>query len=130
MSSHPSCNVRTPKEVQRGGHQRRMKYFVPLLLLFAGCGTDPDSRPVTFEVVALEVMAPSCGQVQCHSTSTHIQGYAFDTLDAARQSMNSVNKRKQLLEQIQRGSMPPDYPMADEDVALFKAWIDAGAPGI
>src|SRR3954466_5517508 len=128
MSSHPPCNVRTPKELRSSGYKRGMKsWFVPLLFLVA-CGTDPDSRPVTFEVVSIEVLAPACGQVQCHSTSTHISGYAFDTLAASRDSMSSSNKRRQILEQIDRGSMPPDAPMPDEDIALLKAWVTAGAP--
>ncbi|CAN5863004.1 hypothetical protein BH11MYX3_BH11MYX3_24520 [soil metagenome] len=96
----------------------------------AGCGTTPDERPVTFEVVTLSVLAPTCGQVQCHSTSTHIQGYGFDTLAASRDSLRSTGDRKKIWEQIEGGEMPPDAPMADEDKDLVKAWLDAGAPGL
>ncbi len=96
----------------------------------AGCGTTPDERPVTFEVVTLSVLAPTCGQVQCHSTSTHLAGLGFDTLAASRDSLRSTGARKRVLEQIKSGEMPPDSPLADEDKDLFQAWFDAGAPGL
>ncbi|HSD91331.1 MAG TPA: hypothetical protein VLB44_27595 [Kofleriaceae bacterium] len=98
----------------------------------AGCGTEPDSRPVTFEVVTLEVLQPSCGQVQCHSTSTWTQGYAFDTLDAARESFRFLSGNE-LLNVIKGGEedrMPPDVPLADLDLDLLTRWIQAGRPGL
>lgn len=101
-----------------------------MLPLVAACGTEPDSRPVTFEAVVFEVLAPTCGQVQCHSTSTHTEGYALDTLEAARSSMSGAGDRRKLLEEMEDGSMPPDAPLDERDLALFKAWIDAGAPGL
>lgn len=100
-----------------------------VLALLAGCGTEPDERPVTFEAVVFEVLAPTCGQVQCHSTSTHLEGYALDTLEAARASM-AGGRTSKLLSEIEKGSMPPDAPLDDRDVALFKAWFDAGRPGL
>ncbi len=112
---------------------RSMKYgfaALAIVLGLAGCGTTPDERPVTFEVVTLSVLAPSCGQVQCHSTSTHVTGYGFDTLAASRDALKSTGDRKRIWDQIERGQMPPDAPLADEDKALIKAWLDAGAPGL
>ncbi len=104
----------------------------------AACGTTPDERPVTIEVVALSILAPTCGQVQCHSTSTHLQGYAFDTLAEAKVAIKRlVNKtnpqRSKLLTVLTADGeerMPPDAPLAEEDIALIQAWLDAGAPGI
>jgi len=103
----------------------------------AACGTTPDERPVTIEVVALSILAPTCGQVQCHSTATHLQGYAFDTLDAARMAMkrlvSTTGGRSKLLTVLTADGeerMPPDAPLAEEDIALIQAWIDAGAPGL
>ncbi|MBL0216642.1 MAG: hypothetical protein IPQ07_22510 [Myxococcales bacterium] len=101
------------------------------------CGTTPDERPVTIEVVALSILAPTCGQVQCHSTSTHLEGYAFDTLAASKVALgrlvNKSNlKRSKLLTVIGPDAeelMPPDAPLAEEDIALIQAWVDAGAPG-
>jgi len=105
-----------------------MKMLCAVLALLAGCGTEPDERPVTLEAVVFEVLAPTCGQVQCHSTSTHLEGYALDTLEAARASLK--RGRGDMLREMQRGSMPPDAPLDDRDLALFKAWLDAGAPGL
>ncbi len=114
-------------------HSRRMLYRLAILAIataMAGCGTTSDERPVTFEVVTLSVLAPTCGQVQCHSTSTHTQGYAFDTLSASRESLRATGDRDEIWKQIESGEMPPDAPLADEDKALIKAWLDAGAPGL
>lgn len=108
-----------------------------LALLFsctlAACGTT-DDRPATVEVVALEILAPSCGAVQCHSTTTRLEGLAFDTLDEAKASMRSLDVRAgaggELVEVIDDQEMPPDSPMFSNDVALIKAWIAAGAVGL
>lgn len=113
-----------------GGNNYGMKLCLAWLVVVAACGTSPDERPVTFEVVTLSVLAPTCGQVQCHSTTTRTAGLAFDTLAAARDSMQSRGDRQEILDQIQDGSMPPDAPLADEDAALIEAWIAAGAPGL
>ena len=110
-----------------------LKFIATLAVLLASaCGTTPDERPVTFEFVTLAVLAPSCGQVQCHSTSSKINGYAFDTLEAARETMNrlSGNKLLNVLTDTGENKMPPDAPMAEEDIALIQAWVDAGRPGL
>jgi hypothetical protein len=102
-----------------------------------GCGTTPDSRPQTFEYVTLEVLRPACGTVACHSTSTRVEGYAFDTLDAARESLRVLvtpghPEQSKLYEIISttREVMPPDAPLATEDIELIQSWILAGAPGL
>src|SRR5689334_23195565 len=56
------------------------------------CGTT-DDRPATVEVVSLEILAPTCGAVQCHSTTTRTEGLAFDTLDEAKASMRDLGVR-------------------------------------
>lgn len=107
------------------------------LALAAGCGTSPDDRPATLEVISLEILAPTCGQVQCHSTTSKINGYAFDTLDAAKVALkrlvNTTGGRSKLIEVLGDGSeerMPPDAPLPEEDIALIQKWITAGAPGL
>ena len=107
-----------------------MKALLLLALFAAGCGTEPDSRPVTFEVVVYEVLAPTCGQVQCHSTSTTTANYALDTLDAARSSLKSRPRVDKMMNEILEGNMPPDSPLPDPDLALLKAWVAAGTPGL
>jgi hypothetical protein len=111
----------------------------------AACGTEPDSRPATLENVTLTILAPSCGQVQCHSSTTRAKGYEFDTVEGARTSLG-VGKLD-VQEGIRRGmplsndfvyvlygdgleQMPPDAPLHDEDIALIETWILAGAPGV
>src|SRR3954468_24809771 len=61
-----------------------------LSILLVACGTSPDTRPPTLEVISLEILAPTCGQVQCHSTSTKLEGYAFDTLEASKASLREL----------------------------------------
>ncbi len=102
-----------------------------------GCGTSPDSRPLTFEYITLEVLAPACGTVACHSSTTRDHGYAFDELSDARTSLTQlVTKgdpaRSRLYDVITSSNsiMPPDAPLASEDIALIKSWIAAGAPGL
>lgn len=104
-------------------------WFVALVAsaVLGGCGTT-DDRPVTFEVVTLEVLAPSCGAVQCHSTTTAIEGLAFDTLDAARASLR--DEGDEILEVIDEQEMPPDSPMFENDIVLLHKWFDAGMPGL
>jgi hypothetical protein len=113
---------------------RPMRLFTLLACsaLFA-CGTT-DERPVSVEVVSLEILAPSCGAVQCHSTTTRLEGLAFDTLDEAKASMRELEVRArdggELLEVIEENEMPPDSPMFENDIDLIRAWIDAGAVGL
>ncbi len=107
------------------------------IALLAGCGTTPDERPATLEVITLEVLAPTCGQVQCHSTTTRTEGFAFDTIDAARESLREPEVRGgrggelyDVLTADGEDRMPPDSPMNDQDIALIMRWIDDGAPGL
>ena len=111
--------------------------------LLAACGTTPDDRPKTFEAVTFEVLAPHCGQVQCHSTFTMNEGYAFDTLDAARRSLRADPNTNNLCVTAgdpcdllsvlngtdERERMPPDVPLATEDREYLLGWIADGAAG-
>jgi hypothetical protein len=107
------------------------------LLWLAACGTSPDERPATVDVIALEILAPTCGQVQCHSSTSKIQGYAFDTIDGAKAALRDLvgvgGRKHDLIEVLTDDSadrMPPDSPLADDDLALIEAWIAKGAPGL
>ncbi len=105
-----------------------------LVSLLAACGTD-DPRNPSFEVIASEILAPTCGQVQCHSTTTYVKKYAFDTLDAARVTLRQMPKsgRESLIGSIRAtgGSrMPPDSPLDDADIALIQRWVDMNEPGL
>jgi hypothetical protein len=103
----------------------------------AACGTTPDSRPQTVEYITLEVLSPACGTFACHSSSTRVQGYAFDTIADARTSLRELvtpgHPERSLLYDVLAGNgmvMPPDAPIATEDVELIRGWILAGAPGL
>jgi hypothetical protein len=127
------------KVVVASGHapsmMSRVLTAIAVSLCSVACGTTPDDRPATFEFVSLEVLAPACATVACHSSSTNARGFAFDTLDASRQALRSLviagNARgSQLIDVLKRNKMPPDEPMADQDVALLEAWINNGAQGL
>lgn len=103
-----------------------------LMALLTGCGTSPDPRKPTLEVVTLEILRPSCGQVQCHSTTTARSGYAFDTVDAARttfQTQLSPGDLSYVIHNQSEFQMPPDWPLEQQDIDLVDAWVSAGAPG-
>jgi hypothetical protein len=111
-----------------------MRRFVLIALLAAACGTN-DPRPATVEVVAEEILAPTCGQVQCHSTTSNVDGYAFDTLAAAKVSLKLLvpgdNRRSLMMSITDKGKpMPPDSPLDDADITLIETWIGNGAQGL
>ncbi|MEO8704136.1 MAG: hypothetical protein ABI867_29055 [Kofleriaceae bacterium] len=107
------------------------------VLLFAaacvGCGSSDDRTP-SVEVISLEILLPSCGAVQCHSTTTRTAGYAFDTLEEAKISLRDMGvgpgNGGELLEVIDDNEMPPDSPMFEADIALIEQWIADGAQGL
>jgi hypothetical protein len=123
--------------VERATAYDRIMRQVLFAALLASCGTSPDSRPATVEVISLEILAPTCGQVQCHSTSTAIQGYAFDTLEASKASLRELVRAGgrgddlvEVLEDTGGNRMPPDSPLDQQDIDLIKKWIAAGAQGL
>lgn len=110
-----------------------MKSFVLCSLLVA-CATD-DPRPPTVEVIATEILAPTCGQVQCHSTTSNIKNYAFDTLAAAKDSLKRMPKAGRdslmgVLTATGGSRMPPDSPLDDADLTLIHTWITKGEMGL
>jgi hypothetical protein len=117
----------------------RQRWLVAAALI-TGCGTEPDPREPTFEVVAVEVLRPSCGQVQCHSLTTRTEGlsYAFDTVETSRSALGDMgvfadpsnNILISVLDGNGRPRMPFDAPLNDEDRALIDRWLADGAPGL
>jgi hypothetical protein len=113
-----------------------MRCLASCALLLAACGTT-DPRPATVEVIATEILAPTCGQVQCHSTTTLQSGYAFDTLAAAKLALKPLTtpggSKFSLLDVLTTTGgkrMPPDSPLDDADIKLIETWIDNGAKGL
>ncbi len=118
---------------------------VATALGLAACGVDTDDRPATLEYITAAILAPNCGNAQCHSSFRREDDYAFDTVDEARitfatypglivpsdpnesvlyQTLVSPGGKNQPLR------MPYDQPLANRDVELIYHWIDEGAEGL
>jgi hypothetical protein len=116
-------------------------------IALAACGTENDQRPRSVQYITEAILAPSCGNAQCHSSFRNAQGYTFDTVEKAQQSLVgglvgviSLNDRDEpqgegassflytvLTRSVDR--MPYDQPLPDADLDLIERWIDFGAPG-
>jgi hypothetical protein len=120
--------------------------WLPALAL-AACGTEDDQRPRTVEYITEAVLAPQCGNAQCHSSFRNAKGYAFDTVERSQQSLAdllqgniTLNAKEEpqgdapssfLINVLTRTKdrMPYDQPLPEPDIALISRWIDFGAPG-
>jgi len=121
--------------------------WLPAIAL-AACGTADDQRPRTVEYITEAILAPNCGNAQCHSSFRNAEGYAFDTVAAAKEtlvrealvgaiSLNSRNEpvgdaaSSRLMNVLTRtvDRMPYDQPLLEVDLDLIERWIDFGAPG-
>jgi hypothetical protein len=103
-------------------------------LAAAACGDEVDDRPATLDYITVAILRPSCGTVSCHSTGTMTEDLAFDTIEAARESIESKGLvapgRPDLspLVLVMRGidlQMPPEAPLPDKDIELVERWIAA-----
>ena len=106
------------------------------MLLMAACG-GVDDRPETLEYITVAVLAPNCAPAQCHSSFRAEGGYAFDTVAAARTSLQQIVVPEEpdssllmivLTRRVDR--MPLDQPLANADQELIRRWIEQGAPGL
>ena len=99
----------------------------------------------------MAILAPTCGNAECHSTFTQEEGDVFDTVDASRKSIVdnalvvipddpknptspiyisiTVGQQSRLDPSFGLVRMPYNAPMPNEDIALIYNWIQAGAPG-
>src|SRR4051812_49965280 len=100
-----------------------------------GCG-GVDDRPATLDYITVSILRPSCGLAACHAAETATAGYAFDTVDGARDALCDLVKPgnpdgSKLIDVLRdEQSMPPDSPMFDGDVALIERWIADDAEAI
>lgn len=118
--------------------------LVVATLALAACGTSDDDRPATLEYITVAILQPSCSVAQCHSSFRRATDYAFDTVEEARDTINTYNlvvpedPEASLLYQVlvspggegNTPRMPFDQPLSDIDVALIHKWITANAPGL
>jgi hypothetical protein len=119
--------------------------WIPAIAL-AACGTTDDRRPRTVEYVTQAILAPNCGNAQCHSQFRQELGYAFDTVENARPSLidlvgpiqldargepvgSAADSRMMNVLTRTIDPMPYDQPLPDADQDLIARWIDFGAPG-
>jgi hypothetical protein len=122
-----------------------MQRIVIAAVLLAACGTvDPedDDRPKTLEYISQAILAPACGNGQCHSSFTRAgkpgsEGYAFDTLEQCKKELPSLVVPMDveasflntvLVRRVKR--MPYDQPLPDVDIKLIQTWIEEGAMGL
>ena len=126
--------------------------YVALALAVAACGTTNDDRPLTIQYVTAQVLRPTCGAAECHSSFSANENDIFDTVEGARASLvNNGLIRFDSLPQYDPGNpggaalitwvtqtdplglgigrMPWDAPMPNEDITYLEKFIAAGAPG-
>jgi len=111
----------------------------------AACGVDNDDRPATLEYITSAILAPNCGNAQCHSSFRREDDYAFDTVEETRLTLATYQglvipsePNESVLYQVlvspggenQALRMPYDQPIANRDVELIYHWIDDGAKGL
>ena len=106
-----------------------------LVSAIAGC-VDTDNRPKTLEYITETILKPSCGTVNCHSSLGKTQGLAFDSVDAVRAAFGTSKYSAtpefvlSVMQSTGSNRMPPNDIVADQDIELIQAWIDAGTPGL
>ncbi len=107
-----------------------------------------DDRPETLAYITETVFVPSCGQAECHSSMVKQRGYAFDSVEAAQDSISNgglvdvcatppctgADADSYLLtvittQDIEGHRMPLGEPLANKDIVLIANWITDGADG-
>lgn len=121
-----------------------MMRLVVAALALAACGTTDYERPATLENITVSILQPNCANAQCHSSFRRVDDYAFDTVEEAKDSINTyalvvpMDPEGSLLYQVlispggedNTPRMPYDQALPDADVELIHTWIAAGAVGL
>jgi len=118
------------------------------LHLLIGC-TETDDRPQTLAYITETILAPNCASAQCHSDLKRQNGYVFDTVAHAQESLADRDMSRTyggpiiipgdtsmsyLLQVISKqdnlgNRMPIDQPLDNKDNDLIGSWIRNGAVG-
>src|SRR5262245_7099027 len=53
----------------------------------AACAQTENDRPATLQYITEAILQPSCGQYTCHSSFRRAKDFAFDTVEAAAESL-------------------------------------------
>ncbi len=91
----------------------------------------PEPPPgVSFQEEILPILQASCAVPGCHAAPNPRKGLNLETY-ADFKNGNVFNpgdsNGSEVIRQIDGGGMPPGAPLAEEQIQLFKDWIDEGA---
>ena len=120
-------------------------FVASVALACAACSSQPDDRPMTIEYITEAILAPTCGQADCHSTFAANRTDIFDTVEGARRSLvlngliqftssqyDPANPQfANLIIWVTEtdpfglgfGRMPLDEPLPNEDILFLESWI-------
>ena len=124
------------EDPSRPPHRRRW-VLLCLGALVAACTGDPADRPATWPYLHAAIIAPNCATSSCHGARARTAGVVLDDADEAYGALldrdfvvpgDPSSTLMSLLEGDERRRMPPDAPLPAADIALIRAWIEAGAP--
>lgn len=95
----------------------------------------PEPEPaVTFQVDILPILQASCAVQGCHAgpnpkVGLNLETYAgFEKGSLIGPVFNPGDSNgSKVVQRIDGGGMPPGQPLADDQIQLFKDWIDDGA---
>ena len=85
---------------------------------------------VSFQEDILPILQASCAVQGCHAAPNPPKGLNLETYaDFERGNVFNPGDSKDslVIQRIDGGGMPPGAPLADEQIQLFKDWIDEGA---
>ena len=127
-----------------GNHDRALRLPASLALWAAGvvagaagCGGQQDTRPATWSYISTAIVQPGCATANCHSLIAQRSGVRLDQVSTGWDSLVTRNfvvpgdpaasSLMSLLRAQGTRRMPPDYPLAGDDIDLISRWIQAGA---
>jgi hypothetical protein len=106
-------------------------------MLGAGCGSQDEERPATWNYIATAIIEPNCATANCHSNLAQRSGVQLDRQNRAYHALVDRffvipgDPDNSALMNLLKGEgsrrMPPDFPLADQDIALIAQWIKNGA---
>ena len=85
---------------------------------------------VSFQEDILPILQASCAVQGCHAAPNPPKGLNLETYaDFERGNVFNPgdSNGSEVIRRIDGGGMPPGAPLADEQIQLFKDWIDEGA---
>lgn len=95
----------------------------------------PEPEPaVTFQEDISPILQARCAVPGCHAAPNPVLGLNLGTYAGFEKGsaggpvfIPGDSKGSKVIQRIDGGGMPPGAPLADDQIQLFKDWIDAGA---